>query len=92
MHYRFLVWDEARNEIRLLGYTLHLSPSERQIIEILFLREFVTVDEFHRFSKPTLPKSSIPVHICSINKKAFAISGRKLIGFEKDYYRFIAAM
>lgn len=92
MQYRFLVWDEKQNEVRLLGYTLRLSPAERQIIEILFHREFVTAEDFHRFSKPTIPKSSIPAHIYAINKKAFAISGRKLIVFEKDHYRFVSAM
>ena len=92
MQYRFLVWDEPQNEVRLLGYTLPLSPAERQIIEILFHREFVSLEDFHRLSKPHLPQSSIPTHIYSINKKAFSISGRKLIVFEKDYYRFVAAM
>ena len=92
MQYRFLVWDEKQNEVRLLGYTLRLSPAERQIIEILFHREFVTAEEFHQFSKPTISKASICTHIHAINKKAFAISGRKLIVFETDHYRFTAAM
>lgn len=92
MQYRFLAWDEKQNEARLLGYTLPLSPAERQIIEILFHREFVTAEDFHQFSRPSLSQGSIPVHIYSINKKAAAISGRKLIVFEKNYYRFLSAM
>ena len=92
MQYRFLVLNESTDEVRLLGYTLHLSPSEHQIIKVLFHREFATLNELHQFSKPTLPKSSIPVHISSINKKAIAISGRKLIQFETDHYCFISAM
>ena len=92
MQYRFLVWDKEENKIYLLGYELRLSPSERQILKILLDQESATFEEIQRFSNPSIPRNSISVHVYSINQKAIAISGRKLIVFDRGYYHIIASM
>lgn len=74
----------ALNCASLLGYPLHLTPNEHKILLTLSLdrNRIFSQDELRLtvfpFSKST-SKNQLAVHICNINKKAYQISGRKLI-------------
>ena len=88
---RFLCWDREHHQFHLLGYPLALSPTESKIIEAIMLDEpidmyFTTVD------RPPLSKQNLAVHINAINRKASAISGRKLVEFKNGKYRIVIAM
>lgn len=86
--YRKLTISAEPPEAILLGYRLELTPSEHAILYLLaafpnrgFSRKEISL---LIFKKEDLP--SVPVHVCSLNKKAFPISGRRLIVCPKGLY------
>lgn len=85
---RYMFLEIEGESAWLMGYSLKLSPTEAKIINIIFDNRPVDTDGIlaHLPSKAT--KKSIPVHINSINKKAIAISGKKLIICSSDKYSF----
>lgn len=70
-----------RNDSRLLGYMLELTSSEHRILLLLasFPNCIFSTDEICKLCFGGAKASSIKVHVCNINKKAKALSGRKLI-------------
>ena len=82
---RFLEIDE--NEAYLLGYELKLSPTERKILFTIAKSESITADALLELLPTNLSRGNITVHICSINKKARLLSGRKLVLYEKGSYK-----
>ena len=89
---RFLIYDSDRHLFFLLGYPLKLSPTEEAMMKVLlqdgwcYPHELIGVYQ----QKPTA--DSLPVHIHSINRKAEAISGRKLIRFHLNSYYISQSM
>lgn len=86
--YMFLTVDEEIEKILLLGYELKLSPTEFEILNIIFDERPIPAPLIlEKLKKPTTQKS-LSVHISSINKKAFDITGRKFISNTALGYRF----
>ena len=77
--YFFLSINEKSREVYLLGYKMELTPTEYKILDLIFENKHIAPEEMLPFLPARCTRRSIPVHISSINKKAFAISGRQLI-------------
>ena len=84
---RFLIFDG--DTFWLLGYPLALSPTESKILYEL-LQEAPHQEDPATNSSRT--KQNLAVHVNAINRKASAISGRKLSIFEGTQYRLVTAM
>ena len=69
-------------EFLLLGYPLHLSPDEAELVRALKKHRTLCVPHGAKLSE-----NALAVRICRINKKAMRISGRKLIVFTDGAYR-----
>ena len=80
--------DEETHSVHLVGYGLKLSNTEFDILNIIFDNELINADDIFQALGGKISKKSIPVHINSINNKAFEISGRKLISFSDKGYHF----
>ena len=85
MQIRFLEIDE--NESFLLGFPLKLTPTERRILLTIAQSGNASTDDLIRLLSSGVTRENVTVHICSINKKAHAISGRKLILFGNRQYK-----
>lgn len=84
MRIRFLIIEDDR--IVLLGYPLRLSPSERKLLVYIAENGGADIDSLSSLLGSGVKRGNVAVHINSINKKAFDISGRKLILFEDSQY------
>ncbi|MBQ5361935.1 MAG: winged helix-turn-helix transcriptional regulator [Clostridia bacterium] len=62
--------DAQRKDFLYLGYPLHLTPAEFEIVQILVANGRYTAGG---------NAVSVSVHVCAINKKAQRIGGRRLI-------------
>ena len=76
----------CENEIFLLGYRLKLSPTEKAILLKIAKDESASIDQLLSLLSSGVSRGNIAVHINSINKKAIAISDRKLVLFEDEKY------
>ncbi|MBQ3000014.1 MAG: hypothetical protein IJD64_06095 [Clostridia bacterium] len=82
MRYPKLVATENKQEFLLLGYPLHLSPDEAELVHTLQGKRSLASK-----SIPNTSANALAVRVCSINKKAIRVSGRRLIIFENGAYR-----
>ena len=86
---KYLSIGENKNEVYYLGYNLKLSPCEYRLIASIAERERISIDNLAAdLGLSCDQKGNVPVHICSINRKAEIIGGRKLILCENSEYRF----
>ena len=69
-----LVIDEQGSDFLYLGYRMHLTPTELRIVRALCEHASCRADALDAGGA-----ASASVHVCSINKKAQAIGGRRLI-------------
>ena len=76
----------TKNEAFLIGYRLKLSPTERLILFEIADKNGASIDELLPLLSNGVSRGNVAVHINSINKKADAVSGRKLVLFENDRY------
>lgn len=83
MQIRFLVFDE---EIRLLGFPLKLTPSERRMLVSIAEHGKLSIEELMPLLNAGVSRGNVAVHINSINRKAERISQRKLILFRANAY------
>ena len=81
MRIPMLVSTEQEQEFLLFGYPLHLSPDEATLVHLLRKKRTRGI-----FSLPNLSANALAVRVCSINKKAMRVSGRKLIVFSDGAY------
>ncbi len=77
---------------RLLGYPLSLSPKERKILSLILQEEPLSGAELCQRLSLSVSRAALSVYICAINKKAAAISGRRLIVFTDGAYRLSSTM
>ena len=84
----FLDIDEEARTVHLIGYELKLSNTEFDILNIIFDKNLLNAEDIFQELGGKISKKSIPVHINSINNKAFEVSGRKLISFSDKGYHF----
>ena len=92
MQFRFLVWDEQTDKVHLVGYPLVLTRREKQIIIALLREDYIKSEVIAARSLLPLSANSVPTHIHSINKKAYLVSGRKLIKCDHGYYHIVIGM
>ena len=92
LQYRYLVYREEEQEFRLLGYRLSLSPTEHELLYLILKKRYGKLEHLRKLPDRTLSRGSIPVHIHAINRKAAAISGRRLIIFWEGSYRLSPVM
>ena len=78
--------DITKEECFLIGYKLKLSPTERSILFEIASKESATIDELLPLLSDGVSRGNIAVHINSINKKANAVSGRRLVLFDGERY------
>ena len=78
--------DITKEECFLIGYKLKLSPTERAILFEIANKESATIDELLPLLSNGVSRGNIAVHINSINKKANAVSGRRLVLFDGERY------
>jgi DNA-binding MarR family transcriptional regulator len=76
----------TKDDARLIGYKLKLSPTERAILFEIANKNGASIDELMPLLSAGVSRGNIAVHINSINKKAEAVSGRKLVLFENEKY------
>lgn len=76
----------TKDECFLIGYKLKLSPTERAILLEIATKKSASIDELLPLLSTGVSRGNIAVHINSINKKAYAVSSRKLVLFENDKY------
>lgn len=76
----------TEKEAHLIGYKLKLSPTERLLLSKIAESKSASIDELLALLSSGISRGNIAVHINSVNKKADAISGRRLILFENDRY------
>ena len=82
LHYLNITPDECF----LIGYKLKFSPTERSILFEIASKESATIDELLPLLSDGVSRGNIAVHINAINKKANAISGRRLVLFDGERY------
>ena len=78
--------DITSKKAYLIGYKLKLSPTERAILLEIAKNTGASIDGLLPLLSEGVSRGNIAVHINSINKKAFGISGRRLVLFENDRY------
>ena len=78
--------DITSKETYLIGYKLKLSPTERAILLEIAQNTGASIDELMPLLSDGVSRGNIAVHINAINKKAFSVSGRRLVLFENDRY------
>ena len=78
--------DITSKEAYLIGYKLKLSPTERAILLEIAQNAGASIDELMPLLSNGVSRGNIAVHINSINKQAFGVSGRRLVLFENDRY------
>lgn len=79
----FLRIDGER--VVLVGYPLKLSPTERRLLGAI-CRKDTAIDELSLLLNEGVSRQNVAVHISSINRKAEAVSGRKLVIFSSGTY------
>ena len=83
MQINFLVIDD---EVRLLGFPLKLTPSERKLLYAIASGKRVTIEELMSLLNAGVSRGNVAVHINAINRKAERISRRKLVIFRENAY------
>ena len=84
MQIRFLVIDSET--VYLLGIELKLTKTEYKLLYSIANGEKSSPDELLSLLRENAKLENVYAHINSINKKAKAISGRKLIVFGQHKY------
>ena len=82
--YRFLSLDTDSHSALLLGYPLHLSPTEFAVLSLIIKSAPISAKEISELLK--ISRKSVPVHVHTINKKAYEISARRLVDSSYSAY------
>ena len=85
MQIRFLTIKETG--VFLLGFPLKLTPTEKRFLIKIAEDEAISADGLLALLPHHVSRGNITVHINSINKKAYAISGRKLVVYQNRHYK-----
>ena len=90
-HNKLALMENGRG-VFVLGYRLELTERECDIVRILIERNSpISKSDIAHMSESA--ESSIAVHVANINKKAFGITGRKLIvGNRRGEYKISEEM
>ena len=84
MNFNFL--NIENGEAYLIGYKLKLSPTERTLLYEIADKKSASIDELLALLDEGVSRGNVAVHVNSINRKADAISGRRLVLFENGRY------
>ena len=75
-----------KNGVYLIGYPIKLSPSECALLYEIAAKNGASIDDLLSLLAEGVSRGNVAVHINSINRKAKAISGRRLVLFENEKY------
>ena len=85
---RLIIGDD-KNDVRFLGYKLKVSECEYKLLFALGMSQRKSIESLSAvLAKPPEKRGNVAVHICSINRKAEIIGGRKLVLCENSEYYF----
>lgn len=73
------------DKVLLLGFPLKLSPTEHKLLGAICEGD-MTIEDLSPLLNEGVSRQNVAVHINSINRKAEAISGRKLVIFSDGRY------
>ena len=77
IHRNFLTIRE--DGVYLTGYALPLSPTERQLLTLICTDPCPTSDRLLAAMDRDMTRTCLNVHLAAINRKAMAVSGRRLL-------------
>ena len=87
----YLEITKERKEVRYLGYILPLTVGEYEVLKAVFCSDrFLNKNDIKNLidddvsANVKLSVSSIPIHVCSINRKALMANGRKIVVYKKN--------
>ena len=88
--YNHLAIDSQNEMAYYLGYTLTLTRAEYGLLLSLIKSEDGTAPDGFTLADgmTAIPKSSVKVHVCNVNKKAEAIGGRRLVVWDEGCKRY----
>ena len=84
MQNRFLIIDDDISQ--LLGYPLKLTPTEHTLLYAILQCGKANIDFLCSMLNDGVSRSNVAVHVNAINRKAYRLSGRKLVIFRKKAY------
>ena len=72
-------------EIRYMGYILKLTAGEYEVFKVIASEPGLEKEDIaaRLNNSAQIAASSIPVHVFSINRKAIAVGGRKIVGYKR---------
>ena len=86
----YLKIDKANRTVRIMGYELKFTRGEYSVLlAILEGGEVSKNDIFSMVSNDVQAPSSIPVHICSINRKARDICDGEIVKNRRKFGYFV---
>ena len=88
----FLVLYDEDKTAQLCGYPLSLSALEFDLLYAIAASTLIDAHELVGQLHHALAVTTVPVHVHTINKKAFEISGRKLIASAAGGYAIYRQM
>ena len=88
----FLILWEEDHTAQLLGYPLVLSPLEFDLLYTIASSTLIDAPTLVERLHHALAVTTVPVHIHEINKKAYEISGRKLVAHAAGGYAIYLQM
>ena len=92
LQHRFLVYYHGSDSFTLLGYPLSLSRTEHRLLLAVLTAGERSPEQLAAVLGRQLSRGAIAAHVCGINKKAAAISGRRLLEYRGGAYRLFHYM
>ena len=86
----YLKIDRENKKVRFMGYEMKLTKSEYAVFMALFDGEYVNKNDIiNAVGDDAQAVSGIPVHICSINRKAKEICGSEIVKNRRKFGYYV---
>ncbi len=86
----YLRIDTNTKTVRLMGYELKLTRGEYAVFLVVACGTYVSKDDILRDTCDEVSTpSSIPVHICSINRKAKELCGGEIVKNRRNFGYYV---
>lgn len=86
----YLKIDTKNRKIRFMGYELKLTKGEYSVFLTVLNGEYVSKNDiFQVVGDDVQSPSSIPVHICSINRKAKELCGSEIVKNRRKFGYYV---
>ncbi len=87
--FRALIVNDDKKSVLLLGYRIELTETEYRILASMAEANGANVSRSRLSQMVSASEESLAVHIVNINKKAYPITGRKLICSRRNQGYFL---